>query len=1250
MGNEASRGAGAPSPSPQSAGVVPPRSPYTPTGSASRHAQGFHVRAPSPTAAGTRVGVSSSRTDPVKNLRKDRTIQHMDKAIRRRVRGAVTYNMKLLIRGATGTGKTSLFQRLKGEPIPETHRSSPQLQCATINWALRQQLEETVKCDVWDVVDRGFVPGEAEEKERKEDLHGSVCGAVAGVGTSDQVCCKKLMAESVSASATVAAVAAAMQDGAQHFTGTADASTVDVYYEAHGVIFMVDITKYDTLEYVRRELNNVPVHIPTLVLGNFRDQGAHRQIYTKDIQQLLYGSNEELQRQQQWRRPTELLYFECSLLDCYGLKSLHQYFGIPFLQLKLATIRKQMRIVEDEFAHLKHDVQATVTEQRYVEYVKLIKTTGSDIRTGRRGSGCDGTPAAASQSNSVVLCPDERGTAMPVTGQYGGHVDVSVVTQDNGAGTLQQKDFTVAATICKLNDASPCGEVVTKHPDNNAFSADVSSADATTAASTCEYKDSVVPVSDDAGGVVAAELQVKSYTEQRSEVHNSSNACSSYCEKTLPEDEIYLEDFQVPKTSIGDLKQFYSENESDEDHDGNDNDVVVTRGNVSIKATARGVYHKQPFLDSDSSNSDDGVSMKYQRRRGKKALRDSSLHRETAEPANNVTNEADRQQFQSPPTSTSSLPLPASLRSRQESRPGSPVRASLSEVRFSLSSPMNKSHSAPCEVLSKHRQRCSPIASKAALSTSAPASSRRHKSGNRVAVTIYETRNLESPADSEWSSSRKESALTRTEDPKSLGGQLSPLKCEKLKNVTDGAVDRAGGVSNQARISSPTSETDTEENERSITPVQEALDKSTVCEPKGDVHLHEQAISLVNEKVNGRSADIASSDSSTGSPSKLDTSFADYEEKANHDDGGTAEVQVAADAIGPPKSATRRSPYRHQNELIADKDSDDRTSDEGGFVKGDGTSREESLLIANPPASVLPLPVQPGTAKRRSATKEERRKTLGHLHQRNLHMHVEGDTSSLSALQASLPLPDETASPLSRIQRESVEVRMGDFNDINGCVVDAAHVLSDSLPVSIPKARVPNFGTIVPSNDLEAFLNESDSESDHASPSAFVSPAAGTERLTERRINGRKSAESSDDGDDEDDQKRFVSYSISKKKRSAQRRQHKEDLRQLHAALENDPFTSSASAASTTSLSLETPNVLDALRKAEEVAMRMVSTDPAFMLPPSNFVSSKKQHSHKHKHKQERKNRDDEVRNSRSIRKSSRKQGSSSRSRSTVDM
>lgn len=50
-----------------------------------------------------------------------------------------------------------------------------------------------------------------------------------------------------------------------------DASTVNVYSGCHGVVLMFDVTREWTWAYVRRELPNVPAHIPVLVMANKTD-------------------------------------------------------------------------------------------------------------------------------------------------------------------------------------------------------------------------------------------------------------------------------------------------------------------------------------------------------------------------------------------------------------------------------------------------------------------------------------------------------------------------------------------------------------------------------------------------------------------------------------------------------------------------------------------------------------------------------------------------------------------------------------------------------------------------------------------------------------------------------------------------------------------------------------------------------------------------------------------------------------------
>ncbi|GLE01838.1 hypothetical protein PINS_up010676 [Pythium insidiosum] len=682
MGNDASRPLGADglAASPGAgagAGLAPPTPssmPRTPSLRASR-------------------SLSSSASEP----RVDKTIQRMDKAIRKRVRGGITYNMKIIIRGDRGTGKTSLFHRLKGEPIPVEHAATPQLQSATINWSYRANSEESVKCEVWDVVDRGFHPGQHDPQgsTASENENPFERGALVG--------------SNLVAAAPGPAAATTTMNGA-HVVATVDASTVDVYHETHGVVFLLDVTKPHTLEYVRQHLEKVPVHIPTLVLGNFRDCGAHRKIFKEDIQDLLYGPRSTSGATP--RRPTELLYFECSLLNCYGLKALHQYFGVPFLQLKLHTLRQQMRIVEGEFSHLKLDIQGKIAEQRYADYVEHIKATGSDIRTGRRVSGGVNGGAesprataprmerAQSSSSDVVLSPSTETNDTDA-------VPPLCALENKERQDLENQDLPERRTAEKLLEQSSSARQlkIEYTQEDHARSQPVVSAptldvDADSAARKTKEQDE--------SNAEKATKQKQRAPKQSAPVPTPPAAPASPRRKRSIDDVMNLEDFQVPKSRVDDLDNFYSEDESDadeqtpsrgaarathdtDDEEDDDDEEEETRGAVQrpidasrkkkktkkdadedvvvapLLMTSRamsGRFHKQAFLDSDSDNdSSEQHQRSTQRRRVSPRQRVATKKAEPTASASGVSTEASvptppPQQRPESPVSTSAVPRP----------------------------------------------------------------------------------------------------------------------------------------------------------------------------------------------------------------------------------------------------------------------------------------------------------------------------------------------------------------------------------------------------------------------------------------------------------------------------------------------------------------------------------------------------------------------------------------------------------------
>ncbi|CAH0519406.1 unnamed protein product [Peronospora belbahrii] len=597
----------------------------------------------------------------------------MDKAIRRRVRGSVTYKMKLLIRGAKGTGKTSLFQRLQGDPIPETHEATPQLQSATIKWNFSQNLEENVKCEVWDVVDQGFVPVKVRKGDEEVAIRQEDANAVGQGGLQSQ--------ENVLGEVIVSAEHDITIQNKANAMAVVDASTVNVYHEAHGVIFLLDITKWDTLEYVKQQLDNVPVDVPTLVLGNFRDQGTQRKVFKEDIEEMLYGSSIRPQ-QQQWRRPTELLYFECSLLNCFGLKSLHQYFGIPFLKLKLVTIRNQMHIVEGDLIRVNRDVQATITEQHYAEYVEHIKTTKSDIRTGRRSFEKNSTPPGVSSNNSAMLASNKIDQEKPATLQY---------STENGSKENSAKMPPKATT----SETSP--HEVTGSQDTTNLPSRISSVVVGTVPSLrLQQKEreiaSVTGHPTDTNFVKTGDTH-SLLCETSIESVSVNSASPSRSRKALIDDVIRLEDFQAPRSRFGDLEHFYSEDDTDQDIGDNDVDVAVAPANGLMKASTIHPYHKQCFLDSDSSDSAEELTNMQRRRKDKTPYKNGSRYSAT-KPSKNATSNPTRPHL--------SAMRPSSQYSRLTDAP-SMDRIAPCPARLQPSSPMKGFQSVPREEPSQQR-------------------------------------------------------------------------------------------------------------------------------------------------------------------------------------------------------------------------------------------------------------------------------------------------------------------------------------------------------------------------------------------------------------------------------------------------------------------------------------------------------------------------------------------------------------------
>ncbi|NXD15796.1 RABL6 protein, partial [Nothocercus nigrocapillus] len=304
---------------------------------------------------------------PVRDKNIPAGLQSMNQALQRRFAKGVQYNMKIVIRGDRNTGKTTLWHRLQGKKFIEEYIPTQEIQVTSIHWNYKTT-DDIVKVEVWDVVDKGKC------KKRGDGL--------------------KLENDPQEAESEMAL----------------DAEFLDVYKNCNGVVMMFDITKQWTFNYILRELPKVPTHVPVCVLGNYRDMGEHRVILPGDVRDFIDNLN----------RPPGSSYFryaESSMKNSFGLKYLHKFFNIPFLQLQRETLLRQLETNQlDIDATLEElSVQQETEDQNYELFLEMMEARSRGHASPLTANGQ--SPSSGSQSPIVPPSSTSTGSSSPGTPQ-----------------------------------------------------------------------------------------------------------------------------------------------------------------------------------------------------------------------------------------------------------------------------------------------------------------------------------------------------------------------------------------------------------------------------------------------------------------------------------------------------------------------------------------------------------------------------------------------------------------------------------------------------------------------------------------------------------------------------------------------------------------------------------------------------------------------------------------------------------------
>ncbi|KAG0291646.1 Rab-like protein 6 [Linnemannia gamsii] len=232
----------------------------------------------------------------------------------------IPLNMKIVIRGDIRTGKTSLFERLQGHPFLNEHsyRTTAQIQVANIPWQYAHT-KDIIKVEVWDVVDKGVQIG---------DLKGPSSSSALKIENNTLASPSK----SNPASDT---------DSAPHAAFALDASTIDVYRNTDGVILLYDISKPWTFDYAVKALADVPTNIPVLLLSNFTEDSNPRPVVSNGRVEALMKEHNDVRYKHHCAPANLIRHLDSSMKTGFGLKEIHESFGIAFLNVLRETHRKQ---------------------------------------------------------------------------------------------------------------------------------------------------------------------------------------------------------------------------------------------------------------------------------------------------------------------------------------------------------------------------------------------------------------------------------------------------------------------------------------------------------------------------------------------------------------------------------------------------------------------------------------------------------------------------------------------------------------------------------------------------------------------------------------------------------------------------------------------------------------------------------------------------------------------------------------------
>ncbi|XP_071948008.1 rab-like protein 6 isoform X2 [Antedon mediterranea] len=344
--------------------------------------------------------------------------QSMGQNLQRRFAKGVQYNMKIIIKGDRNVGKTTLFHRLQGHKFKEEYIPTQEIQVCSIQWNYKAT-DDVVKVEVWDVVDKG-------RSKKVNDM-------------------LKISNDDVEEAPDEPCL---------------DAEFLDVYKGTNGVVMLMDITKHWTFSYIERELPKIPNHIPVVVLANFRDMSEHRTVLEDHISTFV----------EEFERPpgsAHVRYAESSMKNGFGLKYLHTFFNVPFLQLQRETLLRQLETnqLEADATLQELNMRLESEDQNYNLYLETLETRRKQRQNKKTEILTNGTPQITLETSS----PSSQSSPISTPNQPSPATTPQRTTPSNSPNIQRKNSQTNESPLPEQSTQSPPPAVVAQTSISSRF-------------------------------------------------------------------------------------------------------------------------------------------------------------------------------------------------------------------------------------------------------------------------------------------------------------------------------------------------------------------------------------------------------------------------------------------------------------------------------------------------------------------------------------------------------------------------------------------------------------------------------------------------------------------------------------------------------------------------------------------------------------------------------------------------------------